>query len=516
MAEVTEQIVREAPEIEAYKLGLLKSAQALPMPTLPDYQVAGMSQDQLNAMATGRAGIGDFQPFLNAGSQAVTAGQAAMGEAGDILRGADTRGQFGAAQQAYDQSSAAAARMGDLSNVAGSGMGYIGQGNQALVNAQDMARQSSQADLGASQGMMLQSVGQAQQAINQPGFGQAENTLQSGIGALEGAAQGFDPSSAQAFMNPYQQQVIDESMRQIDRQGAIQQQGLNAQAVRAGAFGGSREGIQRQELNRNLAETKNAAITNALQQGYGMSMQQAQQAFEQQQQRQLAQAQGLQGAAGQAGALASQQAGLGMQSAQYAGNVGQNLGAQNLQQASLGQQGAQNLGQLGSTQANLAGQTSNVAAQQSGILGQQAQIQQNLGQGIGNLANQEFGIGQGMATGIGALGTQTGNLGVQQAALGAQQQALGQGDTNFLYNMGATQQRQSQAELDALRASQTQTALAPQQQLAFVSDIYKGAPSTQMAVTQQQAPAASTFQQITGLGTGVAASLAAAKSGGII
>jgi hypothetical protein len=70
--------------------------------------------------------------------------------------------------------------------------------------------------------------------------------------------------------------------------------------------------------------------------------------------------------------------------------------------------------------------------------------------------------------------------------------------------------------LDALRASQTQTALAPQQQLAFVSDIYKGAPSTQMAVTQQQAPTPSMFQQISGLGTGVAASLAAAKSGGII
>jgi hypothetical protein len=47
MAETTTQIVREAPEIEAYKVGLLKSAQALPMPTLPDYQVAGMSQDQI-------------------------------------------------------------------------------------------------------------------------------------------------------------------------------------------------------------------------------------------------------------------------------------------------------------------------------------------------------------------------------------------------------------------------------------------------------------------------------------
>ena len=515
MAEVTEQIVREAPEIEAYKLGLLKSAQALPRPALPDYQVAGMTQDQVNAMATGRAGIGSFQPYLAAGSQALSAGQGSMGEAADILRGADTRGQFGAAQQAYNLSAAPAAAIGNLANVAGSGMGYIGQGSADIDRGQQMAEASAQANLSPYQTMMSQSVGQAQQAINQPGFGQAQDTLQSGIGALQGAAQGYDPASAQAFMNPYQQQVIDESMRQIDRQGAIQQQGLNAQAVRSGAFGGSREGIQREELNRNLSETKNAAITNALQQGYGMSQQQAQQAFEQQQQRQLGQAQGLQGAAGQAGALASQQAGLGMQAAQYAGSVGQNIGAQNLQQASLGQQAAQNIGQLGATQAGLSGQYSNIAAQQAGILGQQSQLQQSLGQGIGNLANQQFGIGQGMATGIAGLGSQLGNLGVQQAALGSQQQALGQGDTNFLYNLGSTTQRQSQAELDALRATKMQTALAPQQQLAFVSDIYKGAPSTQMAVTQQQVATPSPFQQVAGLATGAVSTLAAGKSAGI-
>jgi hypothetical protein len=190
MAETTTQIVREAPEIEAYKLGLLKSAQALPMPTLPDYQVAGMSQDQINALATGRSGIGAYQPYLTAGSQALTAGQASMGEAADILRGADTRGQFGAAQQAYDQSSVAAGAMGNLSNVAGSGMGYIGQGNQALVNAQEMARLSSQANLAPGQQLMSQSVGAAQQATQQPGF----NTAQGTLGAAQRAAMGAGPS----------------------------------------------------------------------------------------------------------------------------------------------------------------------------------------------------------------------------------------------------------------------------------------------------------------------------------
>lgn len=43
---ITEQFVREAPDIEAYKLGLMQSAQALKPPTLPDYQVAGMAPQQ--------------------------------------------------------------------------------------------------------------------------------------------------------------------------------------------------------------------------------------------------------------------------------------------------------------------------------------------------------------------------------------------------------------------------------------------------------------------------------------
>jgi hypothetical protein len=108
-----------------------------------------------------------------------------------------------------------------------------------------------------------------------------------------------------------------------------------------------------------------------------------------------------------------------------------------------------------------------------------------LGQGIGSLAGQQFGIGSQMSQGLGALGGQLGQLGVQQGAMGQAAQQLGQGDVNFLYNLGSQQQRQQQAVLDAQRASAMQTAMQPYQQLAFQSDIYKGAPSTQMALPQQ-------------------------------
>jgi len=174
-----------------------------------------------------------------------------------------------------------------------------------------------------------------------------------------------------------------------------------------------------------------------------------------------------------------------------------------MQQAGLGQSAASLYGQLGAQQAGLAGQQAGIAGQQAGILGQQSQLQQQLGQGIGALAGQQFGIGSQMAQGLSNMGTNLGQMGVQQGAMGQAAQQLGQGDVNFLYNLGAQQQKQQQAVLDAQRATQMQTAMQPYQSLAFQSDIYKGAPSTQMAMTTQNVPTPSPFQQIAGVGTGI-------------
>ena len=66
MAETQEQIVREAPQIEAYKLGLLQSAKALADQgqTIPPYMVAEMSGLQIKATELAEAGIGGYQPYL--------------------------------------------------------------------------------------------------------------------------------------------------------------------------------------------------------------------------------------------------------------------------------------------------------------------------------------------------------------------------------------------------------------------------------------------------------------------
>jgi hypothetical protein len=50
----------------------------------------------------------------------------------------------------------------------------------------------------------------------------------------------YDPSMAQGFYNPYEDQVVQQTLEDIGRQSAQADIGLRDQAVSAGAFGGSR------------------------------------------------------------------------------------------------------------------------------------------------------------------------------------------------------------------------------------------------------------------------------------
>ena len=83
----------------------------------------------------------------------------------------------------------------------------------------------------------------AQQAITQGGqtLGQVGQDI-SGLGQFMGTGAGTGAGSIAAFQSPFQQQVIDESLRQFDlsRQGGLQQ--IADQAVAQGAFGGGRQG----------------------------------------------------------------------------------------------------------------------------------------------------------------------------------------------------------------------------------------------------------------------------------
>ena len=88
------------------------------------------------------------------------------------------------------------------------------------------------------------------------------------LGALTG------PDAYKAYMSPYQQDVINATLAEFDRQQAISQTGLRDQAIRAGAYGGGREGVMAAEAARSAADQRGALQAQLLAQGF----QQAQQA----------------------------------------------------------------------------------------------------------------------------------------------------------------------------------------------------------------------------------------------
>jgi hypothetical protein len=71
-----------------------------------------------------------------------------------------------------------------------------------------------------------------------------------------------------AYMNPYTSAVIDQSMSDIDRARQMQQQGINAQALSRGAFGGSRQAVAEAENNRNFMDQQARTIAGLRQQGF--------------------------------------------------------------------------------------------------------------------------------------------------------------------------------------------------------------------------------------------------------
>tara|TARA_A100001391_G_C4848184_1_gene218956 strand:- start:152 stop:547 length:396 start_codon:yes stop_codon:yes gene_type:complete len=121
--------------------------------------------------------------------------------------------------------------------------------------------------------------------------------------------------------------------------------------------------------------------------------------------------------------------------------------------------------------------------------------------------------------GIGSLGIQggatLGTLGTQQAGIGelAQTQALRDIETQF--QLGKQQQMQQQAELDAKRQSDLAQLYEPYQRLGFLSDIYRGAPTSQMTISQVSRPDVSPAQQLFGLGVAGLSAYGGAKQAGL-
>ena len=134
-----------------------------------------------------------------------------------------------------------------------------------LEQAQLTAIQEAQAGLGAYQ----------------PFLQQAQQTIGAGLGAIGAGVRTLDPTQVGTYMDPYQQQVTQEALAELDRQAQMQSQRTAAEAVAAGAFGGSRFGVREAEEARNLAQVKSQRIFEDLSRNY-LQAQAAQRATAQQ------------------------------------------------------------------------------------------------------------------------------------------------------------------------------------------------------------------------------------------
>jgi len=88
--------------------------------------------------------------------------------------------------------------------------------------------------------------------------------------------------AAGSFMSPYQQQVIDTSLAEFDRQAAMRQQGISDQAVALGGYGGGREGVQLAEYQTQSDRNRALLQAQMQQQGFGQAQQARQQAYQNQ------------------------------------------------------------------------------------------------------------------------------------------------------------------------------------------------------------------------------------------
>ena len=184
--------------------------------------------------------------------------------------------------------------------------------------AQLQAMQMQQQGIGAFQPFL-----QASQAAQTAGLGSAA----AGAEALR--QMNFDPSRAQQFMDPYQQAVTQEAIKEIDRQAAMAENQLAGQAVKAGAFGGSRFGIQQSELARNAQDLRSRRIFEDLSRNFQQAQAQAAAANQQRAQ----QAAGFANIGKLTSGIGSTMAGLGAQQQQLGQqDVSQLLGIGGLQQ----------------------------------------------------------------------------------------------------------------------------------------------------------------------------------------
>ena len=137
------------------------------------------------------------------------------------------------------------------------------------IELMDIARQVAQRPIDLPDVQVAPLTALEQQGLAQAAAtGVGADTVNKGIAALEAGVAPIGAAQISQFFNPFQDAVNQEILRQS--QGMQDQ--IAAQAIRSGAFGGGREGVQQAELQKRTLE----AIGRSNQMGFTQALQAAQ------------------------------------------------------------------------------------------------------------------------------------------------------------------------------------------------------------------------------------------------
>ena len=474
-------IQKESPEIEALKIGAIDEAKKLiekptTLPTLGFAPQASLTkagqQIVADQLGLSEAAGGQYQSMSQVPQALQTVGQGigALGASQDLtnlalsgyapiqagaLQGLGVASELGQAAAAGGMGGITDTLLGTQADkflaqaqLAGTGGQFnpYGQPQGMVGNISPVPSPTAPVGLGGAQQGQPPTVGIPPMPPESPTPGPISPPTTGGIGQ---------------FFNHFEDQVVQQALADVQRASDIAGQQDAAQAVSAGAFGGSRQAIMEAERARNLMDQQGQLAGQLRQAGFGQAMTQAQKAFEDAQARQL-------------------------QKAQITGQ----LGAQYGQLGLAGQEAAAKLGLAG---ADLTGQ---------------------MAQAAGNIGSQGAQLGLTGAGQLQNLGKTFGALGESQAGLGQLGQQMLYQDVDALTKLGAQQQEFEQAQKDQKYKEDLQKLYQPYQKLGFYSDIIQGAPTSQMTISQSTAPTPTIGSQLIGAGTaGLGLATAAQKSG---
>jgi len=331
---------------------------------VPLQQTAGLDPLETQARQRAQAGLGQFQPFFNQ--------------------------QQGLVNQAIEQS-------------------------RRAQELQDPYFSQAEAQYGLGLGSSLAGIDQARGiatgAVDQYGnrLGESEDLLRGTLGA-------YDPSMTQQFYNPYEDQVVQQTIDDVMKAGDKQDIAARAQAISAGgesAFG-SRARLGADERREALGRGLGDALSNIRSRGF-----------------QAAQATGMGEFARQRQAERAAASGLG-------GFAGSRLGAD---------QGlAGNLQQFGQSE----------AAARSGLAG-----------GL-------LGIGAQRGAGASQLGSQLAGYGGQMAGIGQNLEALNRGQRSELAGFGANARNIAEMQNQRQYGQQMQQQMRPLQTMQQIGSMLPG------------------------------------------